>query len=401
MERSATPVRALTTDTNFTATGGNGTAFNVATSGYTNGVYAQGSTYGVYGNSYSGTAVFGTSGYSGTGVHGNSYSSYGVFGSSSTGYGVYGTSYSSDGVYGTSSGSGRTGVVGSCDQPYGIGVSGSSSSYYGVLGSTDTGIGVVGDVKAGGAGTSNIGVLGRVGAITPNSQSNTVGVYGQNLGTGAGGVGVYGSSTAGYGVLGILTGAGGQAALYGATYDGATPAFYAVNYGSKTTAFGPPIAGYFIGQVIINGNYTATGTKSAAVPHPDGSHRLLYCVESPEAWFEDFGEGIITGGKGEVKLDPDFVAVVDTAKLHVFTESHDEAHHLAVKTRSGNGFTVAADPSGPATARGVKASDISGTFTWRVVAKRKDVKAERLAKFALPKLAPPPPPPVPGEKPKA
>ncbi len=40
------------------------------------------------------------------------------------------------------------------------------------------------------------------------------------------------------------------------------------------------------------------GTKSAAVPHPDGSHRLLYCVEAPEAWFEDFGEGTIGRGQG-------------------------------------------------------------------------------------------------------
>ncbi len=36
---------------------------------------------------------------------------------------------------------------------------------------------------------------------------------------------------------------------------------------------------------------------------------------------------------------------------------------------------------------------MNGTFTYRVVAKRKDVVAERLAKFAVPqqiKLAPPP-----------
>jgi len=31
------------------------------------------------------------------------------------------------------------------------------------------------------------------------------------------------------------------------------------------------------------------GPKSAAVPHPDGTLRRLYCVESPESWFEDFG----------------------------------------------------------------------------------------------------------------
>ena len=53
--------------------------------------------------------------------------------------------------------------------------------------------------------------------------------------------------------------------------------------------------------------------------------------------------------------------------------------------------------SAEAAARGVKAADVSGTFSWRVVAKRKDVTAPRLAKFALPKVpapsvAPPPEP---------
>jgi len=64
------------------------------------------------------------------------------------------------------------------------------------------------------------------------------------------------------------------------------------------------LAGTFNSLVYINGNYIATGTKSAAVPHPDGTHRLLYCMESPEAWFEDFGTGTISGGKAEVKLAP-------------------------------------------------------------------------------------------------
>ena len=78
------------------------------------------------------------------------------------------------------------------------------------------------------------------------------------------------------------------------------------------------------------------------MPHPDGSHRLLYCMESPEAWFEDFGKGTLAGGKAEVKLDPDFAAVVDTSNLHVFLTPHDETHHLAVKATGGGGFTVAA-----------------------------------------------------------
>ena len=39
------------------------------------------------------------------------------------------------------------------------------------------------------------------------------------------------------------------------------------------------------------GNSAVTGTKSALVPAENGTHRTLYCVESPDCWFEDFGRG--------------------------------------------------------------------------------------------------------------
>ena len=72
--------------------------------------------------------------------------------------------------------------------------------------------------------------------------------------------------------------------------------------------------------MFVNGNFTVIGPglKSAAVPHPDDSHRLFYCVESPESWFEDFGEGQLAEGKGAVRLDPDFAALVDVNGYHVF-----------------------------------------------------------------------------------
>jgi hypothetical protein len=35
-----------------------------------------------------------------------------------------------------------------------------------------------------------------------------------------------------------------------------------------------------------------TGTKSALVPAQDGNgHLTLYCLQSPECWFEDFVRG--------------------------------------------------------------------------------------------------------------
>jgi hypothetical protein len=40
------------------------------------------------------------------------------------------------------------------------------------------------------------------------------------------------------------------------------------------------------------GNLTVDGSfnrKGRAVPFRDGTYRTLYCMESPEVWFEDFG----------------------------------------------------------------------------------------------------------------
>ena len=77
-------------------------------------------------------------------------------------------------------------------------------------------------------------------------------------------------------------------------------------------------------RVIVGGDFTVVGgAKSAAVPHPDGSHRRLYCVESPESWFEDFGGDTLVCGEAAVALDPDFAAVVDASNYHVFLTGHD------------------------------------------------------------------------------
>jgi hypothetical protein len=77
----------------------------------------------------------------------------------------------------------------------------------------------------------------------------------------------------------------------------------------------------------------------------------------------------------------DPVLVADMSGYHVFiTEGGDFHMHVTGKQATGAGK-----------------GNTSGTFSWRVMAKRKDVKAARLAKVDLPKLTPPtiPPPHVP------
>jgi len=212
------------------------------------------------------------------------------------------------------------------------------------------------------------------------------GVQGENTVTGIfpHGPGVLGHAKADHGVVGYTDSTRGHAGVCGyAAAAGNIAVRGSVNPASATAPF--TFAGVFDGNVYVSGILAIGDGKAAAVPHPDGSHRLLYCIESPEAWFEDFGEGTITGGKAEVKLDSGFVAVTDTSTMHVFVMSHDEQHALHIAGKSATGFRVGAVPSTTAAAAGKKVSDLSGTFTYRVVAKRKDIKAERLAKFVLPK----------------
>ena len=224
------------------------------------------------------------------------------------------------------------------------------------------GIGVLGESGSG------VGVRGQIG---PTSNSNAIAVYGSNgssyagPGPGAGGFGVYGLSAKGHGLVGATAALGG-AAVVGAT-NGVVGAF----------------AGAFYGPVIVGGDFTVYGAKSAAVPHPDGSRRLVYCMESPDSWFEDFGKGALDCGRAEVTIDPDFAAIVDLSDYHAFLTSYDIDVPLYVMKKTANGFRVEADTVAAA-AKGRSASALTGSFSWRVVARRKDIEAKRLAPVTMP-----------------
>ena len=198
--------------------------------------------------------------------------------------------------------------------------------------------------------------------IPSNAAGNAIAMYALNYSSytgpspGAGGFAIYGLCARGHGLVGATATAGG-AAVVGAT-NGVVGAYAAA----------------FYGPVIVGGDLTVVGgAKSAAVPHPDGSHRRLYCVESPESWFEDFGEAALACGEATIALDPDFAAVVDASKYHVFLTGYDGRSDLSVSDRTPSGFRV----------RGSEGAE--GTFSWRVVAKRKDIAGARFERVEIPK----------------
>ena len=299
---------------------------------------------GVIGETFKGIGVRGKA-TGGTGVSGDSKNGIGVAGQSSSKPGVRGFSGDSHGVEGVANGKG-SGVHGKANR--GIGVMGESRSQPGVHGSSRNNHGVVGMAAGNASGVHGTSVKAQ-------------GVYGTGpLGVrGDGNLGVFGFGTGnGVGVWGGALGIG----VLGST-------------GSKSGW-----AGYFDGNVFIGGDLTKTGLGSCvAVPFRDGSLRRLYSIDSPECWFEDFGEAKLVKGKAEVTVDPGFAAVVRGA-YHIFITPYGDSNGLYVSRRAAKRFVVREQKGGTSTL----------TFSYRIVARRKDIAGARLQK-----VTPPPKPKLP------
>jgi hypothetical protein len=343
----------------------------VAVQGLNAGTNATG--YGVYGQSNGGGVGAGGFAATGTGMAGTSVSNVGVRGAATgaaSGTGVLATSASTAasatalqailstttaglsaaavrgqnndttghgiGVYGSQNGSGQ-GVFGFT--PSGIGVQGTSTSGTGVNATSTSGIGVSGTSAS--TAANAMAVQGVISSTSPGSASAAV--RAQNNGTGANGYGVYGTAASGLGVVGSTAAVSGNWAVFGF------------------------------------GNTGATGTKAALVPAENGTHRTLYCLESPECWFEDFGSGTVINGSATVSIDPLFAATVDSTQYHIFLAPEGESKGLYVSAKSASGFTVREQQGGASTV----------AFSYRLVARRKDVAAPRLATVTLPTLPAP------------
>jgi hypothetical protein len=268
--------------------------------------------------------------------------------------GIKGASNVDAGVWGVTSVGGKPGVLGTS-------ISGLATS----IGVRDfaNGTGVLGDAQR----TAAIGVHGKVSS----NFANMIAVYGENVSTGANGHGVYGQSATGYGVLGYST--GGSASMSGISANVNIPAFA----GGNSVAGG--LAASFAGTVFVNGRLVVPDPsyKSGLLTHPDGSHRLVYCLESPKSWIEDFGRGTLTNGMAAVTLDPDFAAIVQTGDYRVFPVALGDCKGLYVANQTASGFEVRELQGGT-----------SGTpFHYRVVAKPKtERKLSRLEKFSPPEM---------------
>ena len=159
---------------------------------------------------------------------------------------------------------------------------------------------------------------------------------------------------------------------------------YSTTNAPALAATSPGWAAGFQGGLLLDGDLFATGSKYALIDYPDGSHRALYCMEAPEAWFEDFGRASLAHGSAAVALEARFAALVGDDEYHVFVTPEGDCKGLYVVSRSRDGFVIRESQGGT--------SDVA--FSYRLAIRRTDIDNERFKSIKLPAL---PQPTLPGE----
>ena len=307
---------------------GSGMEVMAADNGFAGLIGQSKSSIGVLGNAVSGRGVAGNA-IGGIGVEGDSISGIGVRGESENGTALAGISFAGIGADVTAGGN-LAAVRGLNTNP---------STGAGVLGLSDNSVGVQGVGKT-------FGVLaqanGDSGVALRASVNSGLAVYG-SCGN-AGGSGVYAeNSGGGYGLRGFSTGIG-------------------------LLAQGAVRAAQFIGNVDIQGGLQLLGASiSSTAVHTDGTHRRVHSVDATEPVIEDFGRGHLVNGVANVALDTDFAAVVQSDDYDAFFTPHGPLGVLYIAGQDARGFVVRSETS-----------SATGSFSYRVVAKRRDAGGSRL-----------------------
>ena len=259
-------------------------------------------------------------------ITGNASSSFsGVAGNNAgTGPGVYGESYSANSEIGAVTGKakadGGSGVYG---QTWSLGKPGGSScAVYGWAPQNGASV-----------GGAALGVLGRVNSFQGDNASVPCGVFG------------WATATTGI-----------NAGVWGET--------------NSSTGFGV----YSAGDLAVNGDFYCNGQKNAVIETSIG-YVSVSCIESPEVWFEDFGEGELANGKSHIELDPLFLETViinNQYPMKVFVQLNDDCKGVYV-VKGLEAFDVIENDNGSSNAK----------FSYRIIAKRKKYENKRFEPFKV------------------
>jgi hypothetical protein len=310
--------------------------------------------------------------------------------------GIIGYNYYPDGVgaAGLAIASGGIGIVGEGAAGHGAGVEG-EAPYIGVDGLGDT-IGVYA------SGDTAITAYGNYYGIS--AQSPFLAYYG--LGTEVGGefldgnggdVAVLADSGSGYGVLGegyneggyFLDASGDEALLadnnnelgvnaYGFddggffstySYDAGTSSYDLEDY-AYIADNGDEAGGYFqdgggdYSYIAYAGSAIVSNVpKSTEIKDASGTERMLFCNESPEVMFEDYGQGQLVNGNAHIDLDPLLaknVIISEKHPLRVYIQLEGDCNGVFVTNKSVSGFDVKELMHGTSNA----------TFQWHIICNR-------------------------------
>ena len=385
-------------------------------------VNSSGSGVGVFANSVGGTGLWGiTSSISAAGVIGDNTFGEAVVGrnrggngvgavvgrNDSSGYGVRGFNTDNGiGVLGQSGISGGTGTAGKFEN-----VNAANTSTVVDVANNGTGSGITVQLTNASNGARGIDVLqtgvgpgvfatssGGTGVWGITSSISAAGVIGDNtfgeavVGRNRGGNGVGAvvgrNDSSGYGVRGFNTENGigvlGQSGISGGT--GVAGRFENVN--SANTNNTVEIATNGSGGWALNVNASSTangvlvttnpastglsvvgGTKSAIVETSQGA-TALYCEESSEVWFADYGLGKLNNGEVRINIESLFSETVNLNEVyHVFVQARGNSD-LFTCNYDNTGFTVKSSNG-----------DMNVEFSYRIVAKRLGYEARRLKKI--------------------
>ena len=221
------------------------------------------------------------------------------------------------------------------------------------LNTTATGYAIKGTNSA---SNNNANASGGVLGVT--SQSNSAGTVGGNLnsnGTGVFGIGnnIATASFLPNGSGGAFTGL--TTGVYAFYSNGPGQAIYTsdnlgnivrVNYYSGTTQY----------KIFGNG----TMPVSCSVKDEQGNMRIMHAPETPEFYFEDYGEGKLANGKTHIVLDPVFaknVVISQKHPLRVFIQLEGDCNGVFVTNKTQNGFDVIELSSGKS----------NTNFQWHIV----------------------------------
>ena len=269
-------------------------------------------------------------------------------------------------------------------------------------------------IALGGENTAGAGTGNGTGLYGSTAQSGGYGVEGINTYSFGGGTGVYGTggqygvegvSSASVGVLGSgSTGTEGNGTQYGVYGIGPTAVYGDANNSSGSSGgnFSNNAGGcytyaaYYNGTtyygIYSNSEIYSSSTKSTLVQDEQGNTRAMYCDESPEVIFHDYGTASLVNGRIHIDLDPILaknVAVNDKHPLRVILTMNEECpNSLFVTNRTATGFDVVEMNHGTSNA----------SFTYEVIANRADKvvkKGEQEKKYSdmrFPLFQVPPPP---------